>query len=267
VAWTTKIPRLAGVCLLVLALDQATKFWAVENLTRAFEVESAKTLPEKLRSYRVMKNLEPLRRAPIVVVEGFWRFRYLENPGAAWGILGGLDPRYRLPFFRLAPILAVALLGWFYFRAARQQRLLRLSLASIVGGALGNFVDRWIHGYVIDFVDWEIAGFRWPTFNVADVFITLGIVGVAIETGLASRRRRRRRKAEAALGTAPPVQTVDARATGEALTWGVPPDESVENGASAEAGIESEAVAEGESPRPEVEVLPGDPEIDRARSD
>jgi len=228
VAYAKKIPLLAGICLLALALDQLTKFWAVESLTRAFEVEQAATWLEKLRSYRVMKHLEPLRRAPITVVEGFWRFRYLENPGAAWGLLGGLDPRYRLPFFRFAPLFAIGLLGWFYFRAARFQRLLRLSLACVVGGALGNFVDRWLHGYVIDFVDWQIAGYHWPTFNVADVFISLGIAGVVLEGMLAARRRKKRQAA---------------------------------------ARVESQPPADGESASSEFEVLPADPEIDRPRSE
>jgi signal peptidase II len=228
VGWTQKIPLLALVCLLTLAVDQATKFWAVENLTRAFEVESAASLAQKLRSFWVMENLEPLRKSPITVVDGFWRFRYLENPGAAWGFLGSVDPRFRLPFFRSAPLLAMALLGLLYFRAARYQLRLRLSLALVLGGALGNFVDRWIHGYVIDFVDWQFSSYHWPTFNVADVAISLGVLGVALESLAASRRRRRR---------------------------------------AAEAEIESRASGEGESAPPESDPPVEAPEPDPTRSD
>lgn len=199
------MPLLLVVCLLAVACDQATKFWAVDELTRAFDIESAETLGEKLRAYRVMRYLEPLRETPITVVEGFWRFRYLENPGAAWGMLGSLDPSLRLPFFRLAPLLATGVLSFLYFRAARRQFLLRLSLAAIIGGAIGNFVDRWVHGYVVDFIDWRIGTYHWPTFNVADVFISLGLVGVALESLRTTLRKRRlareaaRRAAEAEL--------------------------------------------------------------------
>lgn len=190
--WHQKIPFLLLIAFVVVLADQASKFWAVGELTRAFDVESAESFDEKLRAYRVMKYLEPLRRSPITVVEGFWRFRYLENPGAAWGVLGSLDPSFRLPFFRSAPLVAMAILALLYFRAAKRQWLLRLSLAVIVGGAMGNFVDRWLHGYVIDFIDWQIWGYHWPTFNVADVAISLGVVGVAGESLRSTLRRRRR---------------------------------------------------------------------------
>lgn len=200
--WLRKTPLLLLVCLAVLLADQASKLWAVGELTRAFEVEAAETLGEKLRAFRVMRYLEPLRRAPIPVIEDAWRFRYLENPGAAWGILGSVDPAIRLPFFRSAPLAAMALLGFLYFRAAGRQRALRLSLAMVLGGALGNFVDRWLHGYVIDFIDWQLLGYRWPTFNVADVAISLGVLGVATES-LRSALRRRRSQGELIVATEP----------------------------------------------------------------
>jgi signal peptidase II len=187
-----KVALLLGICWVVWFADQATKFWAAGELTRAFEVERATTLPAQLRAFWVMEHLEPLRKAPMEVVEGVWRFRYLENPGAAWGFLGELDPRLRIPFFRYAPLFAMALLGWMYANASAAQRLLRLALALTLGGALGNFTDRWVRGYVIDFIDWQVLGYRWPTFNVADVAISLGIAGVIWEGLVASKRRARR---------------------------------------------------------------------------
>lgn len=208
------LPLLLAVCLVAVACDQVTKFWAVEELTRAFELESAETLGEKLRAYRVMRHLESVRQPAIVVVEGFWRFRYLENPGAAWGMLGSLDPSLRLPFFRIVPLLAAAVLSFLYFRASPQQRLLRLSLAAIVGGALGNFIDRWIHGYVVDFVEWRFGSYQWPTFNVADVFISVGIAGVVLE-GLRSSWRRRRLARERARAA-----EAELRALETIVQWG-----------------------------------------------
>lgn len=234
--WLRKTPLLVLICLGVVLVDQASKFWAVDSLTRAFEVESAERLDEKLQAFRKMKYLEPLRRSPITVVEDFWRFRYLENPGAAWGILGSVDPAYRLPFFRSAPLVAMAILAFLYFRAAGRQRLLRFSLALIVGGAVGNFVDRWIHGYVIDFIDWKIAGYHWPTFNVADVAISLGVVGVAMESLRSSLRRRLTQRAEERAARAEASIATDAVGGGES-----PP--SIEAGADV-GGLE------GENPSP-----------------
>lgn len=211
--WLRTTPLLLLICLLALVLDQASKFWAVGELTRAFEIESAETFEEKLRAFRVMKHLEPLRQEPIKVVDGYWRFRYLENPGAAWGILGSVDPALRLPFFRSAPLLATGVLVFLYFRASRRQLFLRIALAMIIGGALGNFTDRWLHGYVIDFVDWHIGARHWPTFNVADVFISLGLAGVATESLRASLRRRRKRREAAAATEALAEVEVEAIAT------------------------------------------------------
>lgn len=186
-----RLALLLTICLGVLLLDQATKFWAVGALTKAFEVEGAETFLERFRAFRVMEFLEPLRRDPVVVLEDHWRFRYLENPGAAWGLFGNLPPELRIPFFRIAPSLAIVALGALYFRAAKTQRWLRISLAMLIGGALGNFADRWLRGYVIDFIDWHWDGRHWPTFNVADVAISLGIAMVAFDGVFLSRWRRR----------------------------------------------------------------------------
>lgn len=185
-----QLTLLLAVVLSVSACDQLSKFWATGALTRAFEAEGAVTLAERGGAFLRMRHLEGLRREPLVLVEDHLRLRYLENPGAAWGFLGSLDERIRLPFFRWMPVGAIAIVLLLYLRATARQRLLRLSLALILGGALGNLADRWIHGYVIDFIDLHWGKSHWPTFNLADVAISAGMVGLICEALWLGRRRR-----------------------------------------------------------------------------
>jgi len=120
----------------------------------------------------------------VSVMPGF-DLRYARNPGAAWGLLSDVSERYRRPFFVGVSILAMAFIVFTYTRAGQEQRRLRLALALILGGAVGNFIDRMAYGYVVDFVDWHARMFgrvrHWPTFNIADAGITVGVLLLALD--------------------------------------------------------------------------------------
>lgn len=112
----------------------------------------------------------------VTVIEGYWDFEYTENPGAAFGLLSESDSAYRLPFFIVVSLLAIAVILYILRGVSRDQKLLIVSLSFIGTGALGNFIDRIRFGHVIDFVVWKYTdAYRWPTFNVADAFITVGV--------------------------------------------------------------------------------------------
>jgi len=123
-------------------------------------------------------------RPPIEVLPGF-DLRYARNPGAAWGLLADTREAFRRPFFVGVSIAAMAFVLVIFFRAADDQRRLRVALALILGGAAGNFLDRMLHGHVIDFVDWHVRLLgrvrHWPTFNIADAAITIGVLLIALE--------------------------------------------------------------------------------------
>ncbi len=100
---------------------------------------------------------------------------HVRNPGVAFGVMADFAWRVRLPFFILIALVAV----WLMVRIYREGGHLvpgRISLGLIVGGAVGNFVDRVRFGAVVDFLDIWIAGYHWPSFNVADSAITCGTV-------------------------------------------------------------------------------------------
>ena len=114
----------------------------------------------------------------IPVLGDFFRLTFIYNTGAAFGFnLGN-------PFIHLvASLAALGLLLWMFRTASSQARLLRFSLCLILGGALGNIVDRVYLLKVIDFFDVGFDTWRWPVFNMADSFVSVGIVLLALAYG------------------------------------------------------------------------------------
>jgi len=182
---------LAIVSGIVFVGDQVTKYLAVEHLTRAFEVAGAQTFGEKVKAFVEQKELLErglARSAPVQVVPAFWQHRYTQNRGAAWGVLAGAGEKFRVPFFYLVSIAAVIFIFSYYRKLSTEQRYVQIALALVLGGALGNALDRLLRGYVIDFIDWHWGdpnwlrpSLHWPTFNVADSGITVGLAMLFLE--------------------------------------------------------------------------------------
>ncbi len=112
----------------------------------------------------------------IAVIDSFFHITYLRNTGGAFGLLAGRSAAMRIPFFIAVSVLAIAVLFYFLRGVDVRQRLLLFALSGILGGAIGNFIDRILAGEVIDFLDFQWHGHHWPAFNVADSFITIGTV-------------------------------------------------------------------------------------------
>ncbi len=108
-----------------------------------------------------------------VLIGGILNLTHVRNPGVAFGMLAGFGWRWPVPFSVGLMVLAFVLLLWIY-REARHLLLGRVALGLILGGALGNLIDRLRLGAVVDFIDVGVAGYWWPTFNVADSAITAG---------------------------------------------------------------------------------------------
>lgn len=174
----SKWALLAAIFAVMVVLDQWTKYLAVERLTFAFERAQARTAAEKLSVFYGQRHLEALARPPHVVWRPVWRMNYVENPGAAWGLFRNLSEDVRAAFFGLISVGAVAFILHYYRKVGERQRVLQIALAFVLSGAVGNFVDRLARRYVIDFVEWHWwnrPDLRWPTFNVADSLIVVGV--------------------------------------------------------------------------------------------
>lgn len=140
--------RLHSLALLILALDQVTKY-LIER-----------TLP--LGSFYPPHCIE--------VIPGFFNLVHVGNTGAAWSLFSGYPKA-------LAIIGLVALVALFVFRKSLQLKLPQSQWAFglIIGGIVGNLIDRFRQGYVTDFLDFHVNDFYWPSFNVADSGITIGV--------------------------------------------------------------------------------------------
>jgi len=182
----SKWTLLAVLFLGLVVADQWTKFLAVERLTVAFERGRSLSLSEKVRGFYAYKHLEPLATEPFYVWQPVWRMNYVENPGAAWGLFRGFSPEFRNLFFTLVSIGAVAFILHYYRKLRVEQRYLQLALAMVLAGAVGNFLDRLARRYVIDFVEWywwNRPDLRWPTFNLADSLIVVGVALLILHPG------------------------------------------------------------------------------------
>ncbi|MBI4792311.1 MAG: lipoprotein signal peptidase [Deltaproteobacteria bacterium] len=120
------------------------------------------------------------------VVPGFFNLTYLHNRGAAFGLLANADPAWQPWFFIGIACGALVFIG-FAFRQYRDRSVLYLyAFALIAGGAAGNLIDRVRYGSVVDFLDFYVARYHWPAFNVADSAIVVG-VGIFLLASLLDR--------------------------------------------------------------------------------
>jgi signal peptidase II len=111
----------------------------------------------------------------IPVIDGFFSLTYIRNTGAAFGILAGSAAAFRLPFLLLFSLLAIVFMIMMLRRLPDSEKGVISALALILGGALGNLIDRGLYGEVIDFLDFYWGSYHWPAFNVADSCITIGV--------------------------------------------------------------------------------------------
>jgi len=173
---------LAVVSIVTLASDISTKLWAEKRLDQ----------------------YPPF----ISIWENHLSFILAKNRGGAWGLLQGTNENVRRPFFLLVSAAAIAFIVTLYRRLQPRQRALKWGLPLVLGGALGNVFDRIRYGHVIDFIDYraewvgkmnEIVGKvfqghgsptdHWPTFNVADIAICVGVALMAVDMFTAKRHR------------------------------------------------------------------------------
>lgn len=124
-----------------------------------------------------------------VPVTSFFNLVRAHNPGAAFSFLAGADGWQRWFFTALA--LAASIYITVLLRKHGNERLLSFALAMILGGALGNAIDRLLHSWVIDFLQFHWNGAAFPSFNLADSAITLGAVLLILDELLRWRRQRR----------------------------------------------------------------------------
>jgi len=156
-AGTRSALRWLWLAAAVIVLDQATKVWA----------EAA------------LQNREPIE------LLSWFNLTLAYNTGAAFSFLAAAGGWQRFLFIGIGAVAVVIIVLWLR-RLQAHERLTAVGLALILGGAIGNVIDRALYGHVIDFIDWHYRGWHWPAFNIADSAITVGAALVVL-AGLRGR--------------------------------------------------------------------------------
>ncbi|MGK5089329.1 signal peptidase II [Bdellovibrionota bacterium FG-2] len=112
----------------------------------------------------------------IPILDGLFSLTYVRNTGAAFGLLAGAHPAFRVPFFVIVPMIALIAIGLIFRKLPAADKKLSTALSLVIGGAVGNLIDRLALGYVVDFLDfhWKYL-YHFPAFNVADAAICVGV--------------------------------------------------------------------------------------------
>lgn len=112
----------------------------------------------------------------VPVIPGFFSISHIHNTGAIFGMFNGSGNKLLSILLPIATLTAMILVILYFLKTPASQKALRLALALVTAGALGNFIDRIARGHVIDFLEVHVKKFTWPTFNVADSCISIGAV-------------------------------------------------------------------------------------------
>jgi len=113
----------------------------------------------------------------IKIIDNFFYITYVRNTGAAWSIFS--DKTWLIIIISL---IIIGIVVFYIYKNKPKMKLEKIGYSLILGGAVGNFLDRIIYGYVVDFLDFYIFGYNYPIFNLADTFIVVGIFLLVIYT-------------------------------------------------------------------------------------
>jgi signal peptidase II len=115
------------------------------------------------------------------VIDGFFNITYVQNTGVAFGIFSSISSPAKSLLLSVFTAFAAVIVIVYSARTPVRNRLLQVALALILGGAIGNLYDRLAYGYVVDFLEFYVSSYHWPSFNVADSAITVGVFLLALE--------------------------------------------------------------------------------------
>jgi len=137
---------------------------------------------DQLTKWIIVENMELQEHIPII--ENFFSLTSHRNSGAAWGILEG-----QMIFFYI--ITTVVIIGIIYYlqKYGSESKLLAISLSFILGGAIGNFIDRIFRKEVVDFLDFTIFTYDYPIFNIADSSLVIGVILIIIATFIDEKKK------------------------------------------------------------------------------
>jgi signal peptidase II len=150
------------VCFWILFIDQWTKYAVQQRLVLYQKVE---------------------------VIHGFFNLVHLRNTGGAFGIFGGEKGELGSLLFVVVSLIAIGSILFIFIRLREDEKIISLSLSLVLGGAIGNLIDRLRYGEVVDFLDFYLLSYHWPAFNIADSTICLGIGLMALQLLIRDKKK------------------------------------------------------------------------------
>ncbi len=197
-----------AITFAVIAVDQWSKYAVLRDLTTALD-----DLPEfSARLGRFASDAPPLGidgyhyrgKKAVTLSENYFRLRYAENPGAAFGLFRTLPENLRGPLFHLVSLGAVVMISFYFskLKGTREERWAYYGLPLVLGGAIGNYLDRIARGFVIDFLEahW-LDKAAWPSFNVADTAICVGVGMLLVDSFVRKEKKADHAEPAAVKGT------------------------------------------------------------------
>ena len=150
------------VCSVILFLDQWTKYVVQQELALYQGVE---------------------------VIRGFFNLTHVRNPGGAFGIFGGEKGGLGSWLFVVVSLVAIGSILFLFAKTMEDEKTLSFSFSLVLSGAIGNLIDRFRFGEVVDFLDFYLRSYHWPAFNVADSAICIGIGLMAFDLLIRDRKK------------------------------------------------------------------------------
>tara|TARA_B100001109_G_scaffold6303_1_gene4788 strand:+ start:3038 stop:3508 length:471 start_codon:yes stop_codon:yes gene_type:complete len=148
-------------------------------------VSAILVLADQVSKTIVVRTMSLYESVP--VIENFFHFTYITNDGMAFGI----DFPFGYFIFSLVSALLTLFLFWYLWTVRNDSLVIRLGLAMIIAGAVGNLIDRLMLGEVIDFLDFMIGNFHWYVFNLADSYVTVGMVLILTDSIFLEKKREK----------------------------------------------------------------------------
>ncbi len=141
------------------------------NIKMFFIIIGATLCLDQITKWLVINNIQPYKE--IIKINSFLNLVHIRNTGMAFGLFSGKGDLFQI-FFIVSSLIAVIALSYYHF-TSKIFFLKTVACSLIIGGALGNLIDRLFYGNVIDFIDFHIGKYHWPAFNIADSVISIGV--------------------------------------------------------------------------------------------
>ncbi len=128
---------------------------------------------DQLSKFYIQKTMKLYQS--IKVIDGLFDITYVLNKGAAFSFLADKPEGFTTPFFVIVSVAAIGIISFLFYKTEKNDYISLIAFALLLGGSIGNLIDRIRHGAVTDFLDFYFQQYHWPAFNVADSAITTGV--------------------------------------------------------------------------------------------